>query len=296
MAKFWDVLIPTGKSKKYINTLSEYMCREMKPLTELFQRGDTPQYLPKRELEKTPIWVCWWQGEAAMPPIVKACVNRIQAFLPETAELHLITIYNLCDYLDMPEHVIAKYQKGTISAAHLSDVLRFGLLSCYGGAWLDATVFLTKSFPSIMLTQNFYTQRFYDWGCCPHEACRGKWCGFYLGGKAGQPIFCYMYSALSEWWRNHDRIIDYVFFDYILWAGYCGVPAIRETIDSVEPGNENIWLLAKHLNDAYTPEKYAKFMESNDFFKLSYKGQLDIKTQNGQKTIYAYILEENNVS
>lgn len=27
---------------------------------------------------ESPIWVCWWQGEKAMPDIAKACFNSIK--------------------------------------------------------------------------------------------------------------------------------------------------------------------------------------------------------------------------
>jgi hypothetical protein len=73
------------------------------------------------------------------------------------------------------------------------------------------------------------------------------------------------------------------------------VPAIQECIDSVEPNNPHIWLMANHLNRAYSQKNYEGLMTSNDFFKLSYKGKLDLSTVDGKKTIYAHILEENNV-
>ena len=294
-AKFWDVLIPTGKSKRYINTISSYMCKEMAPLLQRYAGVQTSVY-PTERMEKTPVWVCWWQGEETMPPVVKACINKMHNLLSKTAQLHVISWTNLDKYIELPAHVLEKHRQGTISAAHLSDVLRFGLLSRYGGVWLDATVYLSKDIPSKALTEPFFTQRFSDWESCPQEACRGKWCGFFLGGKAGNVLFTYMYEALADLWKHHDRVVDYVFFDYILWAGYCGVPAIRETIDVVPAGNENIWLLAKHLNDAYTPEKYAELLATNDFFKLSYKGKLMMTTPEGVPTVYAHILAENNIT
>ncbi len=295
VARFWDTLIPTGKSKKYIKTLSDYMSEELALLTDRYNAGEWSAPEGKTILEKTPVWVCWWQGEESMPPIVKACISRMRSLLPKTARLHLITWETIGKYIDLPETVIEKHRNGIISAAHLSDILRFGLLSQYGGAWLDATVYLTKAFPEKLLTQDFYTQRFRDWESCPREACRGKWCGFFLGGSTRCAVFAYMYEALVYWWLRHDRVVDYVFFDYILWAGYQGVEKIRTTIDAVAPNNENIWLLAKHLNDAYTPEAYEALLGQNDFFKLSYKGRLEQQTPSGEKTVYSHILEENGI-
>ena len=293
LVQFWDVLIPTGKSKYYIETLSRYMCRELESVVEECNAGKLQSPMPLQQLTKVPVWVCWWQGEAAMPPIVRACVEKLRRSLPDNAQLHLITWDNVKEYIALPQHVLHKNQDGIIGLAHLSDVLRFGLLSIYGGLWIDSTVYMSKAIPSLWFDSLFYTQKFSHWIDCPQEACRGLWCGFFIGGAANNTIFVFLYEALCRWWSKHNRAIDYVLFDYILWAGYCGVPTIRATIDGVAPNNPNIWLLAKHLNDAYEPEAYQKMMESNGFFKLSYKGKLEETTADGKKTVYRHILEEN---
>ena len=289
--RFWDVLIPWGKSKAYIEGLSDFVCHDLQPVTERYVKGDWESPKPKQKLEKLPVWVCWWQGEEAMPPIVKACMVRLRCSLPDTAELKLITWDNYADYCDIPAHVLEKHANGIIGPAHLSDVLRFSLLSRYGGAWVDATVYISGKFPEKLLTEGYYTQRFESWDCCPQEACRGKWCGFFFGGKAGSPLFSYMYEALCHYWSRFDKAVDYVFFDYILWAGYCGVPQIRQLIDAVPANNEHIWLMAKALNDPYEPVAFEELMNLNEFYKLSYKGDLQEQTE-GQKTICGHILEE----
>jgi hypothetical protein len=289
--RFWDVLIPRGKSKAYIEGLSAFICRDLEQVTARYANGDWERPKPKKTLEKLPVWVCWWQGEEAMPPIVKACVERLRRSLPDTAELKLITWDNYADYCDIPAHILEKHAEGIIGPAHLSDVLRFSLLSRYGGAWVDATVYVTGAFPEKLLTESFYTQRFESWDCCPQEACRGKWCGFFFGGKAESPVFSFMYEALCRYWSRFDKAVDYVFFDYILWAGYCGVPEIRRLIDAVPANNEHIWLMAKELNAIYDPAVFDELQDKNDFYKLSYKGDLQEQIQ-GQKTVYGHILEE----
>lgn len=290
--RFWDVLLPRGKSKAYIEGVSKFVCRDLEQMTARYARGDWESPKPKQALEKVPVWVCWWQGQEAMPPIVKACVARLEKSLPDTAEIRLVSWDNYADYCEIPSHVLDKYARGLIGPAHLSDVLRFSLLSRYGGAWVDATVYLTRAFPEALLTEDFYTQRFENWACCPQEACRGKWCGFFFGGKAHSPIFSFMYEALCDYWNRFDKAVDYVFFDYILWAGYCGVPQIRELIDAVPANNEHIWLMAKGLNDPYEPAAFEELQNKNDFYKLSYKGQLKERIDE-KLTIYGHILTEN---
>jgi len=291
--KFWDVLIPTGKSKKYINTISDYVCSELKDLT-LEYHAQTAK--PKKKLDKTPIWVCWWQGEENAPPVVQACVQRMRTLIPGNAQLHLITWDNLNDYVELPEYIFEKYNKGLITNIHMSDILRYALVSTYGGAWIDSTVWLSDQSKDKLpeyLSRQYFTQRFKSWEECPKEACRGKWCNFFFMGQSFCALFSYVYEALLLWWKKHNRLIDYVIVDYILWAGYCGVPAITQCIDAVEPNNPHIWLMAKHQNDAYIKENYDSLLASNDFFKLSYKGKLTTQTEDGSKTVYGHILSEN---
>lgn len=292
--QFWDALIPTGKSKRYIEALSDFMIRALEPLTQAYARGELASHAPKMALDKTPVWVCWWQGEEHMPPIVRACVAQLRRCLPDWAQVHIITWDNLNDYIDLPDYILEKFQQGRITNIHLTDILRYGLMCRYGGAWIDSTVLLSDRIRDKLpdyLRQSYFTQRFESWESCPREACRGKWCNFFFMGRADCPLFSYVYEALLLWWQNHDRLIDYVIVDYVLWAGWEGIPAIRSAIDAVEPGNENIWLLAKHLNDAYAPETFRALLDSNDFFKLSYKGELNTATPDGKKTVYAHLLE-----
>jgi hypothetical protein len=101
-----------------------------------------------------------------------------------------------------------------------------------------------------------------------------------------------MVEALCDYWNRHDKAVDYVFFDYVLWAGYCGVPEIKRLIDAVPANNEQIWSMAKALNDSYEPAKFDSLMSGNDFYKLSYKGRLEEK-MDGKLTIYGHILKEN---
>lgn len=293
--RFWDTLLPRGKSKAYIEGLSDFVCRELSPLTERCARGEWELPKPQQTLEKIPVWVCWWQGEESMPPIVKACVDNMRKLLPQEAQLHIITWDNMREFVDLPPHILAKFESGLITRVHLTDILRYALVSSYGGAWIDSTVWLSDRIQdnlSDYLHQVYFTQRFPDWSCCPQEACRGKWCNFFFMGQKECPLFSYVYEALLYWWERHDRLIDYVIVDYVIWAGYTGVPEIKRLIDAVPANNENIWLMARKLNEPYEPAAFEALMKENDFYKLSYKGNLQEEI-GGEMTIYAYLLKGN---
>jgi hypothetical protein len=242
--------------------------------------------------EKLPIWCCWWQGEEQMPEIVQMCHTRLKQVIPkDEAELHLITLKNYKEYVNIPAHIIEKFEKGIVTMATMSDVLRFQLLNRYGGYWLDATVFFTGAIPEEYFTKEFFCQRMAkDPEKVRREACKGNWCGFSIKGCAENVIFRYMNDAFSLWWKKHDDIIDYVLIDYLLWTGYRKIPAIRSIIDTVPDNNEDIFELYQALNEPYSEELYRRKTQRNVMHKLTYKMDLHKQTEDGQLSLYGWLL------
>lgn len=288
--KFWDVLIPTGRSKRYIETLSQYMEAELKDLT-LEYHAQTAE--PKKKLDKIPIWVCWWQGEEAMPEIVRVCYQSIRKQAPDFVQTILVTENNYEQFVSMPAHIVEKYRSGIIGTAHFSDVLRFCLLSKYGGMWLDSTVYTSGPIPNELFFKEYYTQKVADISLYPKEPSHAQWCGFIWAGLPGNALFCFVRDALFAYWEKHNSAMDYIFFDYIILAAYNNLPHIKEMMDQQEPNNERIWELWQLMNEKYEAEICADLYQKNIFHKLSYKGKLKTQTEDGSKTVYGHILSEN---
>ena len=100
-----------------------------------------------QEFQKTKysdrIWICWWQGLEQAPELVKVCVNSIQ----KNAGNHRVIVLtddNYKDYVDIPEWVEEKKNKGIITRTNYSDLLRLSLLAKHGGMWIDSTFFCTQ--------------------------------------------------------------------------------------------------------------------------------------------------------
>ena len=92
------------------------------------------------------IWWCWLQGLAAAPPIVKACYNSLvhgEWFKVHGFTVKVIDAKNWREYVELPEYIVGKWEKGRIPAAMFSDLLRVELLIKYGGTWIDSTVLCT---------------------------------------------------------------------------------------------------------------------------------------------------------
>lgn len=295
-ATFLNGLNPAGKSPRYISIMSEYVDAF---LADLVERYNAAPMLKQEELHKSelvsdgkiPVWCCWWQGEDTMPELVQLCQARLKQVLPaDKAELHLITLDNFRQYVDIPTHILKKFEEGTVTMTTMSDVLRFHLLERYGGYWLDATVFFTGEIPEQYFSGDFFCQRMVsNTEAAIHEACGCNWCGFSMAGPKGSIVFRFMKDAFAKWWANYDTIIDYVLIDYLLLTGFRHVPAIHEIIDTVPDNNEDIFAMYGKLNRPYTEELYRELTKRNVMHKLTYKMDLQKQTENGELTLYGYL-------
>ena len=100
-----------------------------------------------------------------------------------------------------------------------------------------------------------------------------------------------MKDAFSIWWEHFDTIIDYVLIDYMLLTGFQSVPAIHKVIDSVPDNNEDIFEMYQVLNQPYSEELYQRLPERNVMHKLTYKMDLRKPTEDGQMTMYGYLVK-----
>lgn len=298
---FIDGIIPPGKSEKYIKRISQYVDNFFSDLVMNYKNTLSAETcLQKKDDALTKlVWCCWWQGEERMPELVKLCYTRLKQLVSsEEASLHLITLENYSQYVNLPEHIIKKFNNGTITMTTMSDILRFHLLERYGGYWVDATVFFTGKIPEEYFSGNFYCQRMVsNTRYSKREACGCNWCGFSIAGPKGNIVFKFMKDAFSEWWMEFDDIIDYVLIDYILLTGFKYIPSITKIINKVPDNNEDIFEMYKVLNQPFSKELFQKLTKRNVMHKLTYKIDLKKQTDDGKMTLYGYLdkcVYENN--
>lgn len=292
-----DGIFPPGKSERYIKTIEQYVDHYLVDLIEQYKKktSEFGNDVDKKVIDnqKVPIWCCWWQGIESMPELVRMCHERLKQVIPkDKAKLYLVTLENYSKYVEIPEYVIDKFNNGIITMTTMSDVLRFHLLYKYGGYWLDSTVFFTDKIPKEYFSGKFYCQRMADPIKCKREACKGNWCGFSMAGDKGNLVFQFMKDAFSKWWKDYDIIIDYVLIDYMLLAGYKSIPKITKIINDVPNNNEDIFEMYQVLNKPYSEELYKKLTKRNVMHKLTYKMELRKITEDGQMTLYGYLLQK----
>lgn len=178
--------------------------------------------LPK---DKKVIWQYWAQGTENVPPLVRICLDSVDKY---AADYHIIRLSdsNLENYTEIPNWL--KERKRQMSAAHFSDILRCMLLSAYGGLWLDASTLLTGKLPNILFKYDFFAyQR------DPSEPHKKYWensFAYYWGwdknfrvniligimyAKAGNRVISDLVTMLCAFWKYHDKVPDYFFFQIL---------------------------------------------------------------------------------
>ncbi len=232
--------------------------------------------------ENCPIWCCWWQGEKNMPEIVSACYKSLLRNCGNHPVI-LITDENKDKYLHLPEFITEKYKQEIISRTHYSDVARMYLLKEYGGIWVDATVFFTQNIDNIVDTNlPFWSYRHHT---KTHNVSCGLWTSYFIASGKNDIVTTYLYASLTNWWKNNNKIIDYLLTDYIFKAGYDNLPSVRSLIDKL-PVLVNSTLV-KRLNSGYNEDEWNKICRDNDFHKLTWKKRMTRETANGEHTFYS---------
>ena len=288
-------VLPSQKGERYFNAVSAYFSKELSKQISAYRELSNGEQDDKNQSPeiKTPVWTCWLTGSNTMPDIVKLCYHLLQRMIPDDiAELKLITENNYREYVEIPNYIAEKYAQHIISPAHFSDIIRFCLLSKYGGMWLDSTVYTSAKIPNEYIQAFYYTQKVQNKNEFHHEPSKAQWCGFIWACKAGNPLFAFIRDALFQYWKEHNTVIDYIFFDYIIISAYQGLPEVKRMIDEQEPNNEKIWDLWQMINSPFDDNTYKSLCESNIFHKLSYKADVRKTNEYNIETYYGHIFNE----
>ena len=213
-----------------------------------------------------PIWILWYQGENCMPPIVKICYLSVLNNAVDHP-VHLLTAENLSDFIDIPEFIIEKVKRKTISLTHYSDIIRMGLLSRYGGIWIDSTVYVSR--PILSFKTSFFSikqHRYYK----RYVAGGNLWTAFLIGVSSQNCIPKFVYNLFLEYWKLNDSLIDYYFIDYALSIAYENMETMQKSIQKNSFVYEDVYYLASIWNKKYKglPEKN---IVNSPFSKLNWR-------------------------
>lgn len=293
-SKIYDlVIIPHCGSKKTATKRQIYKRERIMDVLKrkygsfLSQQAIVPQQ--EQFTPQAPIWVCWWQGEDAMPPIVRICYQSLlnnAHYHP----VHLITKDTIGTYTQLPSYIIRKVEQKRITLTHLSDIIRMTLLYEYGGLWVDATIYVSRPIPEELFHNSLFT-------LTPRSGnttniSDARWTGFLIGGFRQGMLFQFVRNFLFTYWQQENRLLDYFLIDYMIALAYETHKEIASQIDSLPTSHTAINQLADLLNKPYDPLIFSKLSESLIFHKLSYKQPLYTTTINQKDTFYKHLLSQ----
>lgn len=228
------------------------------------------------------IWVCWFQGIERAPELVKTCYKSVKRWYPDN-DIVLITKENFRDYVDIPEYVISKWEKGKILNAHFSDILRLALLIKYGGLWIDATVFCTGNSWNWLKEKSLFVYRN---GWLDMEYI--NMANWLIYSKSNNEILIMTLNLLYDYWKNKNYASNYfIFHMFFKMATEKYSDEWKQVPYYAQIDNH---LLANELANNFDEKRYDEIKYLTNFHKLTYK--LPIDKNKKETTFYDKIIEE----
>ncbi|MFS2168899.1 capsular polysaccharide synthesis protein [Priestia megaterium] len=277
--------------KKYTIAKQKYITDKIKnEFYDIFQTDKKKNYADGYYLqENSPIWVFWWQGFESAPILVQKCIESIE----KNAYQHpviLITRENINNYVDIPDYIYEKLEKGYITYTHFSDILRVSLLAKHGGIWMDATIYTTGDFTKEMINYNFYSNKIKPFGSFISQC---RWSSFFIASGKENPICIICRDVFLEYWKSHDVLIDYLLIDDVIYLAAKENEKIKAAIDKIPFNNEKIYELQRVINSPFSHEQLEEINKETNIFKLSNKYKYE-KYVNDIPTFYSYIIGHKN--
>ena len=250
--------------------------------------------------ESYQVWFFWWQGEENMPQLVRTCYNTLK-YYSNGHKVNLLTKDNFRDFVSLPDYILGKAEKKTLSVTHLSDVLRICLLYEHGGLWLDATVLLTAplpELPQICSHLGFWTPK--DDGNIL-ETCfaaknwivrENRWLTFCFYLSKHNILAEFVRAMFFAYIKRNNIFIDYFLFDYFIAIAYDTLEDVRVMIDSVPENNPKVHDIYHRLNFnfEYNNVLFDEICKDTFFHKLNWKKEFREYTKDNKLTNYGYII------
>ena len=245
--------------------------------------NDEPIINDEKIIEKSnKIWICWFQGIENAPELVKACYNSVLKNYKDK-EIIVLTEENYKKYVDMPEHIIKKWEKGYITFAHFSDILRIELLSKYGGLWLDSTIFTTKR-SELVFNENIELFVFKQVDLDRKNSLSVVASNWLIYANKNNNIINLTKKLLYYYWKDYNYAINYNIFHIFFKLAtevykdeWKNVP----TFNNISPH-----ILQYELNDDFKEIRFNEIKNMSDFHKLNWR----IKSEN-KNSFYNYIVD-----
>ncbi len=244
------------------------------------------QYIPKSTID-TPVkkvWICWFQGRENAPLIVQRAIESIYEKFASW-EIVFLTKENISQYSNVPDYIIQKWEKGLISHAHFSDILRVNLLYNHGGIWVDATTYFTDEYPEYLLNTDLFYYNHLERK--DYALVMDSWL---IYAKPNNPILGEVQKLLYLYWQKKNHLCEYflvhLFFKMVLEK----YP--KEWDDIPFKSSIDAHILIGYMNKEFHMEEFQFIKQQSFCHKLNYKDKMDEEKEN---TYYKKLIKEATI-
>lgn len=281
--------LPRNKKEKRYQKSHAVSYRYLKKKYGAFLAERQSRYSQGEQEQNFPIWIMWWQGEEKAPEIVKTCIQSIRKHA-NGHPVHIIHSENYQDFIQLEPVIMDQVRSGVISLTHFSDIIRMNLLAEHGGFWVDSTIFCTREISGEAFDRPIFTIR--NPGASKRNISRCEWTGFAMYGWKGGKLFCLMRDFFNRYWQEHDCLVEYFLIDFGIRLIYDTCPDVREQICRIPVNNQHWDYLQDHFREAYGGSLSDLDTGDTWLYKLTWKCDYPMVTQNGDRTLYAAWCEE----
>lgn len=275
--------LPKSLIQRIFDTRNNKIQKHLKPIIDSVDKIDYAVAKPTR-IVKDAVWVCWFQGEDELPPIVRKCYQSIKNHAGNHPVV-LITVYNFKEYVKIPDFILKQYESGILKQAHFADIIRVNLLAQQGGLWLDATILMTNPIDESVFSIPFWSIKTKNVGYFVSQC---RWAVFVLSAQPQSRLFSKVALCFEEFLKKSNLFIDYFMFDQFIVMLYKSDMEIKKAIDAVPFNNPNIHGLDSRLEDVYDAEKLNQLKSNTGIFKLSWKNH-DNEKLNAPNSMFAHL-------
>ena len=273
------------KTADYMKAVSAYTAKVLQPLLDRYKEPGYQSILcEKKQLTEIPIWFCLFSASDSMTDAEKLCYQRLQRMAPEHAHVHLLTLKNISEYIDLPPLIIDRYQSRKLNLNCLQDYVRAAILSAYGGLWIDPCVFVLNKIQQQILTAELYSVKTAETDL--RAASLGRWSTSVLSVRKNHAAICFVRDAILYWWDRFDRPIDEAQFDFFLSTAVLALPQVRFIMDTVKPSNPDFYAFGSLLNQPFDGQVYGRLKEKNEFLCIAENETLFKETADHTPTFF----------
>lgn len=281
-------ILVAGKPPKQLKAL---ISLKMEPiLQEKYQTllWERKAYYEAQKLEhrrSKVVWFCWLQGLEQAPSLVKACYRSLRQHLSDR-EIRVVTEENWRDFIELPEHIVLRWEKKQIPAALFTDLLRLQLLIRYGGTWIDSTILCTgTAHVRELLDADLFLFQYR-----PPESSSASFEGisnWFITSCTNNQVLLVLRDMLYAYWKDFDCTLYYFIFHLFFSMLAKEYP---EAIAQM-PYGYSVWshTLQRHWEEPFSQKKWDKLTSMVNFHKLTYR--VDKKVEEDKGNYYNWVLE-----